>query len=216
MAVALRWAAQEEVIDSVANANTCPLARLKKPHKVQALLPGIGKTTVAHQPKGVVGVISPWNYPMTLTASDSVPALLAGNAVVLKPIARTPYCALACAELLYQAGLPRGLYAVVPGPGSVVGTAITDNCDYLMFTGSSATGIQLAEHVGRLIGFSAELGGKNAMIASAVPISTRWRRPLPGPASPTLASCASRLNGSTSKKALLRNSPESSALRCET
>ncbi|MDQ1320762.1 MAG: succinate-semialdehyde dehydrogenase / glutarate-semialdehyde dehydrogenase [Actinomycetota bacterium] len=164
-----RWAAQEEVIDLVANANYYVRvgAALLKPHKVQALLPGIGKTTVAHQPKGVVGVISPWNYPMTLTASDSVPALLAGNAVVLKPDSQTPYCALACAELLYQAGLPRGLYAVVPGPGSVVGTAITDNCDYLMFTGSSATGIQLAEHAGRrLIGFSAELGGKNAMIVT--------------------------------------------------
>ena len=67
----------------------------------------------------------------------------------------------ACAELLYKAGLPRALYAIVPGPGSVVGTAIVDNCDYLMFTGSTATGRQLAEHAGRrLIGFSAELGGK--------------------------------------------------------
>src|SRR5947209_119107 len=104
---------------------------------------------------------------MALTASDSVPALVAGNAVVLKPDSQTPYCALACAELLYQAGLPRALYAIVPGPGSVVGTAIIENCDYLMFTGSTATGRQLAEHAGRrLIGFSAELGGKNAMIVT--------------------------------------------------
>ena len=87
--------------------------------------------------------------------------------MVLKPDSQTPYCALACAELLYEAGLPRALYAIVPGPGSVVGTAIADNCDYLMFTGSSATGSQLAEHAGRrLIGFSAELGGKNAMIVA--------------------------------------------------
>src|SRR5712672_509148 len=162
-----RWAAQEEIVDLMANANYYARvsAKLLKPRKVQALLPAIGKTTVGYQPKGVVGVISPWNYPMTLTVSDSVPALLAGNAVVLKPDSQTPYCALACAELLYKAGLPRALYAVVPGPGSVVGTAITENCDYLMFTGSSATGSQLAEHAGRrLIGFSAELGGKNAMI----------------------------------------------------
>ncbi|MFN8089997.1 MAG: succinic semialdehyde dehydrogenase [Mycobacterium sp.] len=162
-----RWAAQEEIVDLMANANYYARvgAKLLKPHNVQALLPALGKTTVGYQPKGVVGVISPWNYPMTLTASDSVPALLAGNAVVLKPDSQTPYCALACAELLYQAGLPRALYAVVPGPGSVVGTAITEQCDYLMFTGSSATGSQLAEHAGRrLIGFSAELGGKNAMI----------------------------------------------------
>ncbi|MDT5174802.1 MAG: succinate-semialdehyde dehydrogenase / glutarate-semialdehyde dehydrogenase [Mycobacterium sp.] len=164
-----RWAAQEEIVDLMANANyyVRVTERLLKPQKVQALLPGIGKTTVGYQPKGVVGVISPWNYPMTLTASDSVPALLAGNAVVLKPDSQTPYCALACAELLYKAGLPRALYAIVPGPGSVVGTAITEHCDYLMFTGSSQTGSHLAEQAGRrLIGFSAELGGKNAMIVA--------------------------------------------------
>jgi succinate-semialdehyde dehydrogenase/glutarate-semialdehyde dehydrogenase len=164
-----RWAAQEEIVDLMANANyyVRVAAKLLKPQNVQALLPVIGKTTVGYQPKGVVGVISPWNYPMTLTASDSVPALLAGNAVVLKPDSQTPYCALACAELLYEAGLPRALYAIVPGPGNVVGTAITENCDYLMFTGSSETGRRLAEHAGRrLIGFSAELGGKNAMIVT--------------------------------------------------
>ncbi|WP_231124322.1 aldehyde dehydrogenase family protein, partial [Mycobacterium colombiense] len=96
-----RWAAQEEIIDLMANANyyASVAADLLKPRTVPALLPGIGKTTVAYQPKGVVGVISPWNYPMTLTVSDSVPALLAGNAVVLKPDSQTPYCALACAEL---------------------------------------------------------------------------------------------------------------------
>ena len=164
-----RWAAQEEIVDLMANANYYARVAedLLKPRKAQPLLPAIGKTTVGYQPKGVVGVISPWNYPMTLTASDSVPALIAGNAVVLKPDSQTPYCALACAELLYEAGLPRALYAIVPGPGSVVGTAIADSCDYLMFTGSSATGSQLAEHAGRrLIGFSAELGGKNAMIVT--------------------------------------------------
>ncbi len=162
-----RWAAQEEIIDLTANANYYARVSedLLKTHGVQSLLPLIGKTTVGYQPKGVVGIISPWNYPMTLTASDAVPALIAGNAVVLKPDSQTPYCALACAELLYRAGLPRDLYAIVPGPGSVVGTAIIEHCDYLMFTGSTATGRQLAEQCGRrLIGFSAELGGKNPMI----------------------------------------------------
>lgn len=162
-----RWAAQEEIVDLIANANYYARVseNLLKPQRVQGLLPAIGKTTVGYQPKGVVGVISPWNYPMTLTASDAVPALIAGNAVVVKPDSQTPYCALACAELLYEAGLPWALYAIVPGPGSVVGTAIADNCDYLMFTGSSETGSRLAEHAGRrLVGFSAELGGKNAMI----------------------------------------------------
>ncbi len=164
-----RWAAQEEVIDLMANANYYAHVSegLLKSHRVQSLLPVIGKTTVGYQPKGVVGIISPWNYPMTLTASDAVPALIAGNAVVLKPDSQTPFSALACAELLYRAGLPKNLYAIVPGPGSVVGTAIIDRCDYLMFTGSTATGRQLAEQCGRrLIGFSAELGGKNAMIVT--------------------------------------------------
>ncbi|RZL76526.1 MAG: aldehyde dehydrogenase family protein, partial [Rhodococcus sp. (in: high G+C Gram-positive bacteria)] len=104
----------------------------------------------------------------TLAVSDAVAALLAGNAVVLKPDSQTPYCALACVDLLYQAGLPRDLFAVVPGPGSVVGTALVENTEYLMFTGSSATGQLLAEQAGRrLIGFSAELGGKNPMIVTA-------------------------------------------------
>lgn len=162
-----RWAAQEEVIDLMANANYYAEVSegLLKTRRVPSLLPVIGKTTVGYQPVGVVGVISPWNYPMTLTASDAVPALIAGNAVVLKPDSQTPFSALACAELLYRAGVPRDLYAIVPGPGSVVGTAIIEHCNYLMFTGSTATGRQLAEQCGRrLIGFSAELGGKNAMI----------------------------------------------------
>jgi succinate-semialdehyde dehydrogenase/glutarate-semialdehyde dehydrogenase len=164
-----RWAAQEEVIDLAANANYYAAVSedMLKARRVPSLLPGIGKTTVGYQPKGVVGVISPWNYPMTLTASDAVPALIAGNAVVVKPDSQTPYSALACAELLYRAGLPKALYAIVPGPGSVVGTAIVEHCDYLMFTGSSATGSHLAEQCGRrLIGFSAELGGKNPMIVT--------------------------------------------------
>lgn len=88
-----RWAAQEELIDLIANANyyVRVSADLLKRHRAQGLLPAVGKTTVGYQPKGVVGVISPWNYPMTLTASDSVPALIAGNAVVVKPDSQTPY-----------------------------------------------------------------------------------------------------------------------------
>lgn len=165
-----RAAAQEEIVDMMLNARYYArhAPKLLKPTRVQGLLPGVVKTVVHHQPKGVVGVISPWNYPMTLSISDAIPALLAGNAVVVKPDSQTPYCTLANAELLYQAGLPREVFAVVPGPGSVVGTAIVENCDYLMFTGSSATGRTLAEQCGRrLIGFSAELGGKNPMIVTA-------------------------------------------------
>jgi succinate-semialdehyde dehydrogenase/glutarate-semialdehyde dehydrogenase len=165
-----RAAAQEEVLDiSMTARHYARVApKLLRPRRISGMLPGLTKTVVRYQPKGVVGVISPWNYPMTLAVSDAVAALLAGNAVVLKPDSQTPYCALACVDLLYQAGLPRDLFAVVPGPGSVVGTALVENADYLMFTGSSATGQLLAEQAGRrLIGFSAELGGKNPMIVTA-------------------------------------------------
>ncbi len=164
-----RSAAQEEVLDIAMTARhyARTAAKLLSPKRVSGMLPVLTKTVVRYQPKGIVGIISPWNYPMTLAVSDAIAALLAGNGVVLKPDSQTPYCALACVELLYKAGLPRDLFAVVPGPGSVVGTAIVENTEYLMFTGSTATGRLLAEQAGRrLIGFSAELGGKNAMIVA--------------------------------------------------
>ncbi|MAU84878.1 MAG: succinic semialdehyde dehydrogenase [Gordonia sp.] len=162
--------AQEEVMDVALTARhyatTGPKTLAER--KVKGMLPGATSVRVRYQPKGIVGVISPWNYPLTLAVSDAVAALIAGNGVVIKPDSQTPYCALAVADLLYQAGLPRELFAVVPGPGSVVGQAIVATTDYVMFTGSSATGASLAEQAGRrLIGFSAELGGKNPMIVTA-------------------------------------------------
>ncbi|AEF41054.1 succinic semialdehyde dehydrogenase [Hoyosella subflava] len=164
-----RVSALEEVLDIALNARyyARTARKLLEPRAAQGMLPGLTKTVVRQQPKGVVGVISPWNYPMTLAVSDAIPALIAGNAVVVKPDSNTPYCALACAELLYKAGLPRELFAVVPGPGSVVGTEIIEHTDYIMFTGSTATGQALAKKAAaRLVGFSAELGGKNAMIVA--------------------------------------------------
>ncbi|MCP2289567.1 succinic semialdehyde dehydrogenase [Nocardia amikacinitolerans] len=164
-----RWAAQEEIMGMMFAARYFAKVApgLLAPRKVPGAFPVLNRAAVHVHPKGVVGVIAPWNYPMVLSIGDSIPALLAGNAVVVKPDSQTPYSALAAAELLYQAGLPRDLLAVVPGPGTEVGTAIVDNCDYLMFTGSSATGRALAEQCGRrLIGFSAELGGKNPMIVT--------------------------------------------------
>ncbi|WP_276207386.1 succinic semialdehyde dehydrogenase [Gordonia polyisoprenivorans] len=162
--------AQEEVIDVALTARHYATAgpKMLADRKVKGIIPGATSVRVRYQPKGVVGVISPWNYPLTLAVSDAVAALLAGNGVVIKPDSQTPYCALALAELLYEAGLPAELFAVVPGPGSVVGQAIVATTDYVMFTGSSATGATLAEQAGRrLIGFSAELGGKNPMIVTA-------------------------------------------------
>ncbi|NUS42102.1 MAG: succinate-semialdehyde dehydrogenase (NADP(+)) [Mycobacteriaceae bacterium] len=164
-----RWAAQEEVMGLFFAARYFAHhgPRLLSAQRVPGAFPVLNKTVVRHQPKGVVGVISPWNYPMLLSVGDALPALMAGNAVVVKPDSQTPYSSLANVELLVEAGVPRDLFAVVTGPGSVVGTEIVENCDYLMFTGSSETGRTLAQQCGRrLIGFSAELGGKNAMIVA--------------------------------------------------
>ena len=122
-------------------------------------------TRVRHLPKGVVGVISPWNYPLVLSTSDAIAALVAGNGIVIKPDSQTPFTAIRAFELLEEAGLPEGLVQIVTGAGRTVGTAIIEAADYMMFTGSTATGRSVARQAGeQLIGVSAELGGKNAMI----------------------------------------------------
>lgn len=164
-----RWAAQEEIMGLMFAARYFAKVapQLLAPHSVSGAFPVLNRASVRAVPKGVVGVIAPWNYPMLLSVGDSIPALLAGNAVVVKPDSQTPYSSLANAELFARAGLPRDLFSVITGPGTVVGTAIVESCDYLMFTGSSETGRTLAEQCGRrLIGFSAELGGKNPMIVA--------------------------------------------------
>lgn len=133
--------------------------------KRQGALPLLTTSEERYVPKGVVGMITPWNYPLTLPISDAIPALLAGNGVVLKPDHQTPFSALCALKLLVEAGLPRDLFQVVIGDGPTVGSAIIDNADFVMFTGSTATGKLVAgKAAARLIGFSAELGGKNPMI----------------------------------------------------
>ncbi len=129
------------------------------------LFPVLTRIDVNYVPKGVVGIISPWNYPFTLTMSDGLPALLAGNAVVIKPDAQTMLTALLGAQLLEEAGFPRDLWQVVAGPGSEVGGAIVELADYVCFTGSTATGRIIAQGCAeRLIGCSLELGGKNPIL----------------------------------------------------
>ncbi len=120
---------------------------------------------VQYDPKGVVGIISPWNYPLVLSFSDAIPALLAGNGVVLKPDDKTPFTALRLAELLEEAGLPDGVVTIVTGDGPTIGSAVIERVDYLTFTGSSEVGKLVAEQAGRnLIDCSLELSGKNPMI----------------------------------------------------
>ena len=113
-------------------------------------------------------MISPWNYPLTLAASDAVAALMAGNAVVLKPDSATPFTALAVRSLLVRAGADPGLLQVVTGAGTALGAPLIDAVDALMFTGSAATGSAVVSRAGaRLIPVSAELGGKNPLIVRA-------------------------------------------------
>ncbi|WP_413248774.1 succinic semialdehyde dehydrogenase [Sinomonas flava] len=162
-----RVAALEEVLDASRTAayygHSAP--GLLRARARLGALPFVTKTTELRHPKGVVGVITPWNYPFTLPASDTVPALLAGNAVVIKPDEKTPFSALLTLQLLREAGLPEGVAQVVVGPRGVAGPAVVDAVDFVMFTGSTATGRKVAARCGeRLVGFSAELGGKNPLI----------------------------------------------------
>ncbi|MBK8461769.1 MAG: aldehyde dehydrogenase family protein [Nigerium sp.] len=132
------------------------------------VVPGLTRVDVHHHPKGVVGVIAPWNYPLTMAFADGVAALAAGNAVVAKPDAQTMMTALAGLDLLHRAGMPEGVWTIVAGPGDAIGGALIDRVDHVCFTGSTATGRLVAARAGeRLIGASLELGGKNAMIVCA-------------------------------------------------
>ncbi|MDR0593338.1 MAG: succinate-semialdehyde dehydrogenase (NADP(+)) [Bifidobacteriaceae bacterium] len=162
-----RTDALEEFLDVLLTAGyyAAKAPKVLRRHRRRAALPLLTSTYVHYVAKGVVGVITPWNYPLTLAAADAVPALLAGNGVILKPDSQTPLTALRLVELLRQAGLPEDLMQVVTGPGGQLGRPIIDASDYVMFTGSTATGRTVAAHCGeRLIGCGAELGGKNALI----------------------------------------------------
>src|SRR3954470_5492780 len=129
------------------------------------VVPGLTRVEVNRVPKGVVGIISPWNYPFTMALCDGLPALLAGNAVVAKPDAQTMLSALLGAQLLEEAGFPPDLWTVVAGPGSQIGPEMVGRADYICFTGSTATGKLIAQGCAeRLIGCSLELGGKNPIL----------------------------------------------------
>jgi acyl-CoA reductase-like NAD-dependent aldehyde dehydrogenase len=129
------------------------------------LIPGLTRVEVNRVPKGVIGIISPWNYPFTLALCDGLPALLAGNAVVHKPDAQTMLSALLGVRLLEEAGFPPDLWQVIAGPGRELGPVMIDHSDYVCFTGSTPTGKVIAQQCAeRLIGCSLELGGKNPIL----------------------------------------------------
>jgi succinate-semialdehyde dehydrogenase / glutarate-semialdehyde dehydrogenase len=133
--------------------------------KVKAGVPFLLSAYVEPAPVGVVGIITPWNYPLALTMMDVIPALMAGNAVVQKADNQTAMTVRLAREISVAAGIPEAIWTVVHGDGAEVGNAVTDNADYVAFTGSTPTGKIVAQRAAsRLIGYSLELGGKNPMI----------------------------------------------------
>ena len=136
-----------------------------KNQKTFSGVPLVTKSLVSYTPVGVVGVITPWNYPLALQMLDVIPALAAGNTVVQKADNQTALVSLFARKLAIEAGLPDSAWSIVVGDGQAVGNAITDSVDYVAFTGSTKTGKIVAERAAkRLIGYSLELGGKNPLI----------------------------------------------------
>ncbi|MEU3252145.1 aldehyde dehydrogenase family protein [Streptomyces sp. NPDC006997] len=135
----------------------------------QIPVPG-GLDVTLLEPLGVVGVIAPWNFPLPIAAWGTAPALAAGNAVLLKPAETTPLTALRLAELALAAGLPEGLFQVLPGHGPVAGTALVEHPGVakIVFTGSTAVGTQVSAKASALLKpVTLELGGKSPNIVFA-------------------------------------------------
>ena len=128
--------------------------------------PGIG-VEITREPVGVVGIITPWNFPIAIPAWKIAPALCYGNTIVFKPADLVPGCSWAIVDILHRAGLPKGVLNLVMGKGSVVGQTILDSADVqaVTFTGSTGTGKRVAaasiEHNRR---FQLEMGGKNPVV----------------------------------------------------
>jgi acyl-CoA reductase-like NAD-dependent aldehyde dehydrogenase len=133
------------------------------PHANPAMKSKTGR--LLRQPYGVVGIISPWNYPFSIPASEVLAALVMGNAVVLKPSEFTPLAALELKSLLEQAGVPKDVFQVVLGDGATGAALVASSIDKLIFTGSVATGRKVARAAGeRLLPVVLELGGKDPML----------------------------------------------------
>jgi acyl-CoA reductase-like NAD-dependent aldehyde dehydrogenase len=135
----------------------------KLPHGNLAMKTKSGR--ILHEPYGVVGIISPWNYPFSIPATEAMAALVAGNAVVLKPSELTPLIALELQSLLRPAGVPDDIFQVLPGEGETGAALVGSEIDKLVFTGSVATGRRIAQIAAeRLLPVVLELGGKDPML----------------------------------------------------
>ncbi|MDT7541719.1 MAG: hypothetical protein QOE33_1623 [Acidobacteriota bacterium] len=145
-------------------------ARLLRPEKINIGQYGLlGRTSrIVYRPMGVVGIISPWNFPWAIPLGEVVMSLMAGNGVVLKPSELTPFVALKIADVFARAGLPKGLLSVVTGDGRTGASLVEAGVDKIMFTGSVATGRRVGEAAARqLIPCVLELGGKDPMLVFA-------------------------------------------------
>jgi aldehyde dehydrogenase (NAD+) len=134
--------------------------------KVHSIRPGC-EVEVTREPVGIVGLITPWNFPIAIPAWKAAPALAAGNAVVLKPADLTPACAHALAQILEEAGLPAGVFNLVMGAGSVIGQAIISHPDVsaVSFTGSEQVGRNIARSCAEgMKKVQLEMGGKNPLV----------------------------------------------------
>src|SRR5262245_17771036 len=137
-----------------------------QPEKIKPHFPlmKFKKVVSSYSPRGVIGIISPWNFPLTMTLGEAIPALMAGNAVVVKPSELTPLSAIFGSEIALKAGFPENLFQVVVGDGET-GEALVDHADMIAFTGSVQTGKRVMRRAAeRLIPVSLELGGKDPMI----------------------------------------------------
>jgi succinate-semialdehyde dehydrogenase/glutarate-semialdehyde dehydrogenase len=162
-----RGQAFEEVFQAVGVTRYVALSArtVLSPSPRRAGIPVVLRTRVRYEPKGLVGVITPWNYPLALAVMDVAPALASGNGVVQKADDQGALSILLGRRAFIDAGVPADLWGVVCGPGAEIGNAVVDAADYVCFTGSTATGKVVAERASRrLIGVSLELGGKNPMI----------------------------------------------------
>lgn len=142
--------------------------KILKPRKISISVFKNRASYIHYKGRGVVLVISPWNFPMTIPIGEVVIALMAGNGVLLKPASLTPLIAVKIRELFDEAGIDEKLFQVIPGPGHMASKLIEEGVDYVNFTGSTDVGKKVAEICGRnMIPCSMELGGKDPAIVCA-------------------------------------------------
>lgn len=159
--------AYDEILDTynVLRHYAVTAARDLRPQRRRGAIPGLTRTEVTRTPLGVVGFITPWNYPLTLGATDLFAALTAGNAVVQKPDSQTTLTTIALRRLAIACGLPAEVWQLAPGTVDEVGPALMDSADGISFTGSTPAGRSIAAQTGqRLLPTALELGGKNPML----------------------------------------------------